>query len=65
MLTRLMMSGTWALLQGSIGFAVAYALTRSTEVALGVGLLGGSVGSFAFLLHERAWAALRQHIAAL
>ena len=64
MLTQLMMSGTWALLQGAMGFAVAYALTRSTEVALGVGLLSGSLGSFAFLLHARAWAALRRHASA-
>jgi uncharacterized membrane protein len=60
MLTRLMMSGTWALLQGTLGFAIAYALTGSAGIALGVALLGGSVGSFAYLLHAQVWAALRR-----
>ncbi len=61
MLNRLLMAGTWALVQAAIGFAVAFLLTGSFAVALGMAMLQSTLGSFAFLLHERAWrSALRR-----
>jgi uncharacterized membrane protein len=55
MLRDLVKSGTWAMLQMAVGFAAGFALTGSAGIAAGVALLGGSLGSFAYWLHERLW----------
>jgi uncharacterized membrane protein len=58
MLGDLVKSGTWAVLQMMLGFAVGYAVTGSAGFAAGIALLGGSLGSFAYWLHERLWQVL-------
>jgi uncharacterized membrane protein len=60
MLSDLVKSGTWAVLQMAIGFAVTYAVTGSMGIASGIAVLGGSIGSFAHWLHERVWKVLAQ-----
>jgi uncharacterized membrane protein len=55
MLSDLVKSGTWAVLQMAIGFAVGAAVTGSAGFGLVIALLGGSIGSFAYWLHERLW----------
>ena len=55
MLSDLVKSGTWAVLQMAIGLGVGYGLTGSWGSAVCIGLLGGSIGSFAYFLHERLW----------
>ena len=55
MLRDLVKSGTWAVVQMAIGFAVGYAETGSIGFATGIAMLGGSIGSFAYGLHERLW----------
>jgi uncharacterized membrane protein len=55
MLSDLLKSGTWAMVQMAIGFAVGYVVTGSTGLAVCIALLGGSIGSFAYYLHERLW----------
>jgi uncharacterized membrane protein len=57
MLSDLVKSGTWAVVQMAIGFAVGMAVTGSVGFGLCIALLGGSVGSFAYWLHERLWKA--------
>ena len=64
MLLDLVKGGTLAVLQGCGTFAVAYLLTGSLEIAIGLALIGSCVNSFVFFLHERAWAALRRRFAA-
>ena len=41
----------------AIGFAVGTAVTGSAGFGTCIALLGGSVGSFAYWLHERLWKA--------
>jgi uncharacterized membrane protein len=55
MLSDLVKSGTWAVVQMAIGFAVGYAVTGSAGFAACIALASGSIGSFAFWLHERLW----------
>jgi uncharacterized membrane protein len=55
MMNDLVKSGIWAVLQMAIGFAVGYAVTGSAGFAVGIALLAGSIGSFAYWLHERLW----------
>ena len=55
MLSDLVKSGTWAVLQMAIGFAVGTAVTGSAGYGLCIALLVGSIGSFAYWLHERLW----------
>ena len=55
MLSDLVKSGTWAMVQMAIGFAVGYAVTGSAGFAAGIAVLGGAIGSFAYGLHERLW----------
>ena len=55
MLTELVKSGTLAMLLMAVGFAAGIAVTGSIGVAVGIALLSGSFGSFAYLLHERLW----------
>ena len=55
MLSDLVKSGTWAVLQMAIGFAVGAGVTGSVGYGLCIALLVGSIGSFAYWLHERVW----------
>ena len=43
------------MLQMAIGLAVGYGVTGSFGFAVCIALLGGSIGSFAYWLHERLW----------
>jgi uncharacterized membrane protein len=58
MLSDLVKSGTWAMLQMAIGLAVGFAVTGSWGFAVCIAVLGGSIGSCAYWLHERLWKAL-------
>jgi uncharacterized membrane protein len=58
MIAVLVKSGTLALLQMAVGFGVAYALTGSAALAMGIALILSCVMSFVFALHERAWDAV-------
>lgn len=49
-------TATYALMHLTLAVAVAYALTRSWQIALAVGLIEPMVQTIAFNLHERAWA---------
>lgn len=64
MLLDLVKTGTFALLQGGVGFGVAYLLTGSAALAVGVALIGSCANSFVLFFHERAWAAIRRRIVA-
>ena len=64
MLLDLVKGGTLAVLQSCIAFAVAYLLTCSLEIAMGLALIGSCLNSFVFFLHERSWAALRRYFTA-
>jgi uncharacterized membrane protein len=55
MLSDLVKSGTWAVAQMAIGLAVGTGVTGSVGFGICIALLGGSVGSFAYWLHERLW----------
>ena len=57
MLSDLVKSGTWAMVQMAIGFLVGTAVTGSAGFGLCIALLSGSLGSFAYWLHERLWKA--------
>jgi uncharacterized membrane protein len=57
MLSDLVKSGIWAVVQVAIGFAVGFAVTGSAGFAVLIALLAGSIGSFAYWLHERLWKA--------
>jgi uncharacterized membrane protein len=63
MLLDLVKTGTLAALQGCIAFAVAYLLTGSLDIAVGLALIGSCANSFVFFLHERSWAAARRYLA--
>lgn len=49
-------TATYACMHLIVAVAVAYALTGDWRVALAVGLVEPIVQTFAFNLHERAWA---------
>ena len=55
MLSDLVKSGTWAVVQMAIGFAVGTAVTGSTGFGACIALLAGSIGSFTCWLFERIW----------
>jgi uncharacterized membrane protein len=55
MLSDLVKSGTWAVVQMAIGFPVGTAVTGSAELGLSIALLAGSIGSFAYWLQARLW----------
>ena len=57
MLRDLVKSGSWAVVQAAVGFGVGTAVTGSAGAGLGIGLVTGSIGSFAYGLHERLWQA--------
>jgi|GEM_PF-1057200 uncharacterized membrane protein len=46
---------TYALMHLVVAVAVAYALTGSWQLALGIGLIEPAVQTVAYALHERAW----------
>jgi uncharacterized membrane protein len=64
MLSDLVKSGTWAVLQMAIGFAVGTLVTGSAGFGACIALLGGSVGSFAYWLHERLSKACKWNVIA-
>ena len=47
---------TYSLMHLTVAVSVAYALTGNLAVALGIGLIEPAVQTFAYSLHERAWA---------
>lgn len=49
-------TATYAAMHLTVAIAVAYALTRNWHVALAVGIIEPIIQTFAFNLHERAWA---------
>ncbi|MDY0873532.1 DUF2061 domain-containing protein [Dongia rigui] len=51
----LVKTATFAALHFSIGFGVAYLISGSLPVALGVALIEPAVNTVAFFFHERAW----------
>jgi uncharacterized membrane protein len=53
MLTRLMKSGLLAMAHMVAGFGVAYALTGSASLGMGVALIGAHLVSMAYLLMAR------------
>jgi uncharacterized membrane protein len=55
MLSDLVKSGVWAMVQMAIGFLVGTAVTGSTGLGLCIALLAGSIGSFAYWLQARLW----------
>lgn len=57
MLSDLVKSGTWAVAQMAIAFAVGTGVTGSAGFGLCIALLAGSIGSFAHWLHARLWKA--------
>lgn len=50
-----MKTGSFAVLHFSVGFGVAYLISGSLPVALGVALVEPAVNTVVFFLHERAW----------
>ncbi|WP_374649959.1 DUF2061 domain-containing protein [Dongia sp.] len=55
MLRDLMKTGSFAVLHFSVGFGVAYLISGSLPVALGVALIEPAVNTVVFFLHERVW----------
>jgi len=51
----LMKTASFAALHFSIGFGVAYLISGSLPIALGVALIEPAVNTVAFFFHERAW----------
>ena len=58
MIAGLVKSGTLALLHLGVSFGVTYALSGSAALAMGIALILSCVMSFAFALHDKAWALL-------
>lgn len=52
----LVKTGSFALLHFGVGFGVAYLISGSLPVALGVALIEPAVNTVVFFFHERAWA---------
>lgn len=55
MLSDLVKSGTWAMAQMAIGFAVGFAVTGAAGPAVLMALVAGPIGSFGYWLHARLW----------
>lgn len=55
MLRDLLKTGSFALLHFSVGFGVAYLISGSLPVALGVALIEPTVNTVVFFFHERIW----------
>lgn len=47
---------SYALMHLGVAMAVAFALTRNWHAALAIGMIEPMVQTFAYSLHERAWA---------
>jgi uncharacterized membrane protein len=58
MLRDLLKTGSFAALHFTVGFGVAYLISGSLPVALGVALIEPAVNTVVFFFHERAWANL-------
>ncbi|MBK8161186.1 MAG: DUF2061 domain-containing protein [Rhodospirillaceae bacterium] len=56
MLRDLLKTGSFATLHFTVGFGVAYLISGSLPVALGVALIEPAVNTVVFFFHERAWA---------
>lgn len=56
MLRDLLKTGSFAALHFTVGFGVAYLISGSLPVALGVALIEPTVNTVVFFFHERAWA---------
>lgn len=56
MMRDLLKTGSFALLHFGVGFGVAYLISGSLPVALGVALIEPAVNTVVFFFHERAWA---------
>lgn len=52
---RIAKSGTYCVLHITVATAVAYALSGSWQVALGIGLIEPLVQTVVFYMHESAW----------
>lgn len=53
---ELIKTGTYGAMHLAVAFAVAYAITGSWQVALGIGLVEPLVQTLFYGLHERLWA---------
>jgi uncharacterized membrane protein len=51
-------TASYAAMHLGVAMLVAFALTRSWQAALAIGLIEPFVQTFAYALHERAWARL-------
>lgn len=47
---------SYALMHLGVAMAVAFALTRNWHAALAIGMIEPMVQTFAYSMHERAWA---------
>jgi uncharacterized membrane protein len=47
---------TYSVMHFAVAISVAYALTGSWQAALAIGMVEPLVQTFAYTLHERAWA---------
>ncbi len=56
---------TYSLMHFAVAITVAYALTRSWQAALAIGMIEPLVQTAAYTLHERAWARAEQRAARL
>lgn len=52
---RIAKTSTYCILHITVATSVAYALSGSWKVALGIGLIEPLVQTFVFYLHESAW----------
>ncbi|WP_374379190.1 DUF2061 domain-containing protein [Dongia sp.] len=55
MLRDLIKTATFASLHFTVGFGVAYLISGSLPVALGVAMIEPAVNTVVFFLHERVW----------
>lgn len=53
--TAALKTATYALMHLVVAMAVAYALSGSWKVALGIGLIEPAVQTVAYTIHERLW----------
>jgi uncharacterized membrane protein len=51
----LLKTGSFAALHFGVGFGVAYLISGSLPVALGVALIEPAINTVVFFFHERAW----------
>jgi uncharacterized membrane protein len=54
-------TATYAVMHFAVAFTVAYLLTGSWAAAAAIGLVEPFVQTFAYSLHERAWAKVPRH----